>query len=258
LLLLRGRSREQVLAELRTRRRRAAPGPAGLPEQPGIAGRAADRDETDVGVDARDVFGGPPPTGPVPTPPLPPTVPGQPAPLPAGPSALPSAASSRTLENDLLMLAADAARRAWELAVGAGDGGMALDRATDLARRADQLLGTPSFPALVARLGADGRVLARQGLAWRYGGAGGLAALDDDGAWTATQPLDVAIRNGGKTALAELTGSSPRVTRNRVTAGGAQLRLGRDGLWYPYTKDGSAWDPAGPADLDPVRAAAVL
>lgn len=48
---------------------------------------------------------------------------------------------------------------------------------------------------------------------------------------------------------------------NRWTVEGrdAQLRLSREGLWYPYTKDRGAWWPAGPPDADPaVVLAAVL
>jgi uncharacterized Zn finger protein len=306
LLLLRGRGRDEVLAGLRARRRAAA-GSAGQAGRVGgtgaaavgsFAGAAAD----DPGMDARAVFAAAPPSVPIPPPPLPADRPGQPTVPLAEP---PASEGGYPAPEDLLALAADAASRAWELAVGVGDGGLGLDTDADLARRAASLLDTPAFPGLAARAKKNHQELTRWALAWRYGGAGGLDALRDDGAWvaaavsgagdsdgagpsgpavddtadtdedaaadaaadggstggvggsTAAQPTATAVA-AGKAALAERTGGRPRVTRNRVTAGGAQLRLGRDGRWYPFTKSGTAWDPAGPPDADPATAASIL
>ena len=53
-------------------------------------------------------------------------------------------------------------------------------------------------------------------------------------------------------------GTRARVTRNRVTAGRMQLRLGRDFLWYPYLRSDGDWEPAGPPKPDPAAAAAAL
>src|ERR1700677_996285 len=83
LLLLRGRSRDQVLAGVRARRR-GAPGndgtavPATAAGVEVVAGRAAG----DEGVDARSAFNVPLPWADIPVPPLPPARPGQPAALP--------------------------------------------------------------------------------------------------------------------------------------------------------------------------------
>jgi len=44
----------------------------------------------------------------------------------------------------------------------------------------------------------------------------------------------------------ELLGPSARARQNRLTTGDEQLRLGRDGHWYPYRRTRSGWDPDGP------------
>jgi uncharacterized Zn finger protein len=296
LLLLRGRGRDEVLAALRARRRPASAAGAaagGRPAGAAAAGLAAE----DAGVDARAVFAAPP-SAPAPLPPLPAARPGQPVMLLAEPPG-----AGYPAPGDLLALAADAASRAWELAVGVGDGGLGLSVDADLARRAAQLLGTPAFAGLAAQARKNHQELAHWALAWRYGGAGGLDALRDDGAWvaaamsesgsgvgevraaaaedsaaeaaadsdaeadtsadtdtggsTAGVPAELAMA-AGKATLAERTGGRPRVTRNRVTSGATQLRLGRDRRWYPYAKSGTAWVPAGPPDSDPALAASVL
>ena len=79
------------------------------------------------------------------------------------------------LRDDLLSLAADAARRAWELAVGlTPDAGLSLEADRDLARRAEMRSSTPAFAALAATAASAGTELTRQALAWRYGAASGL------------------------------------------------------------------------------------
>jgi uncharacterized Zn finger protein len=160
LLLLRGRTRDQVLAGVRTRRR-GAPGETHAGAR--ATGRAAHDDE---GVDARAAFDAPVPLTEIPAPPLPPARPGQPAALPVDPPAWRAG-----LGSDLLELAADAAARAWETAVGlSADAGLGLSADADLARRAARALGTPAFGPIAARSGIGGRELARQALAWRHGG----------------------------------------------------------------------------------------
>jgi len=137
-------------------------------------------------------------------------------------------------------LASDAAQRAWQLAVGLdADAGMSLDADAALARRAERTLGTPAFSALAERSGIDGHELARRGLAWRHGGLGGLELLyvewdPDIGAADAADLLKAA-----RVALRDASGTKARLVRNRITAGRAQLRLGRDLLWYPYSRSPS-------------------
>jgi hypothetical protein len=207
-------------------------------------------------VDARAALAAGPHPGPVPIPPLPPRRPGHPAALPLEPPPWHGG-----LREDLLALAADAATRAWELAVGlSADAGLGLGPDADLARRADQALGSAAFSVLVSRCGVDGRELARLGLAWRHGGATGLEVLHNE--WdpaTANEEASTAeLLKSSQATLRDATGTAATVVRNRVTAGSVQLRLGRDLLWYPYARSDGDWEPAGPPQPDPARAAEVL
>jgi uncharacterized Zn finger protein len=266
-LLLRGRTRGEVLAGLRARRRGGED--TGLPSGEGHE-PAADREapvggealtgrnapgRSDQGVDARAALGAPAPGRPVPVPPVPQPRPGHPAALPVDPPPWRAA-----LREDLLCLAADAARRAWELASGISrDGSLGLGADADLARRADQALGTPAFAKLAERGGVDPRDLARRGLAWRHGGVTGLEVLDASWEPAADESSDAAeLLKAARIALREATGAAVSVRGNQVTAGGIQLRLGRDLLWYPYALSEGWWEPAGPPQTDPVRAAEVL
>jgi uncharacterized Zn finger protein len=257
LLLLRGRTRDQVLAGVRTRRR-GAPGeaPAGTPDRvaagarAGGAGRAAD----DAGVDAREAFGAPVPWAEIPAPPLPPARPGQPAALPVDPPAWRAG-----LGGDLLELASDAAARAWEMAVGlSADAGLGLGTDADLARRAARVLGTPAFGPMAARSGIGARELARQALAWRHGGPAGLELLHREWDPAAEEPGSADLLKAARTALRSKTGAAESVRGNTVTAGRLQLRLGRDLRWYPYARSDGDWEPSGPPESDPARAVASL
>jgi hypothetical protein len=42
-----------------------------------------------------------------------------------------------------------------------------------------------------------------------------------------------------------------RAWRNRLTRGGLQLRLGRDGQWYRFVRSGSHWVLDSPPSPDP-------
>jgi uncharacterized Zn finger protein len=268
-LLLRGRTRGEVLAGLRLRRRGAdlfratAPGSEAADSKQADGadtggahadGAEADEAARDRGVDARTVLAAAPPSGPIPVPPLPPKRPGHPAALPVDPPPWRSG-----LRDDLRALASDAAQRAWQLAVGLdADAGMSLDADADLARRAERALGTPAFSALAERSGIDGHELARRGLAWRHGGPGGLELLHVE--WDPdTDAADAAdLLKAARVALRDASGTTARLARNRITAGRAQLRLGRDLLWYPYSWSDGDWEPAGPPQSDPARAAESL
>ena len=267
-LLLRGRTRGEVLAGLRARRRGLTvtwPGAPGQDAARAVArapdGRAAggapdghSHAPADPGVDARAALLSGATPGPVPVPPLPAARPGHPAALPMDPPAWRAG-----LRDDLLALAADAARRAWEVAAGlTPDAGLSLDQESDLARRAEHALGTPDFAALAANSGISGQELTRQALAWRYGATAGLEVLRnewDPGAEAADAPE---LMKAARTALRDAAGAPARVTRNRVTAGRLQLRLGRDLLWYPYARSAEEWEPAGPPQPEPARATETL
>ena len=246
LFLLRGRTRDQVLAGIRARRRGAVQA-----IRPGTeAGDDADAG-SDQGVDARTAFAAPESVRPVPSVPLPPRRPGAPAALPVDPPPWRSG-----LREDLLELAADAASRAWEMAVGlSADAGLSLDADADLARRAARALGTQAFGALAARSGVGERDLARQALAWRQGGLAGLDSLYAEWDPAADDPDDAGLLTAARAALRAKTGAAQAaVQRNRVTAGRLQLRLGRDLRWYPYARSDDGWEPSGTPDADPVQA----
>lgn len=233
LLLLRGRARDEVLTGMRTRR--GGTGTTRTPKEP----------DRDSGIPAREAYAaaGRPLPSPLPVVPVPPPRPGRPVPLIAD-----APAGSPIDGATLTALATDAAIRAHELALGGGDGGLGLDRAADLARRASSLIGSLDFDPLARRVGLPGRELLRRALAWRYGGPSGLATLVNS--W---QPESEDLTEGRA-----VLGSTARGWRNRVTAGPRQLRLDPEGRWHPYRRVAGDWDPAGPPDPDPAVAAAEL
>jgi uncharacterized Zn finger protein len=259
LFLLRGRTRDQVLAGIRARRRGAVPGQAATPGDRAADGAlesasqpvADSQPAADEGVDARTAFGAPESAAPIPAVPLPPRRPGAPAALPVDPPPWRSG-----LRQDLLELAADAAVRAWEMAVGlSADAGLSLDPDADLARRAGRALGTPAFAALAARSGVGERDLARRALAWRQGGSAGLDLLRAEWDPAADDPDAAELLAAARAALRAKTGAAQAVIRgNRVTAGRLQLRLGRDLRWYPYARSDDDWEPSGAAEADPAQA----
>jgi uncharacterized Zn finger protein len=253
LFLLRGRTRDQVLAGVRSRRRSGPPGQAAT--DTARTPPTASQPTADEGVDARAAFGAPESAAPIPAVPLPPRRPGAPAALPVDPP--PWRAG---LREDLVELAADAASRAWEMAVGlSADAGLSLDPGADLARRAARALGTPAFAALAARSGVGERDLARQALAWRQGGLAGLESLDAEWDPAAGDPDAVRLLTAARAALRDKTGAAQAVIRgNRVTAGRLQLRLGRDLRWYPYARSDDDWEPSGAPEADPAQALADL
>jgi uncharacterized Zn finger protein len=257
LLLLRGRTRDQVLAGIRARRRGTMPGPAPVPgtDRAGTGTPTVTRQSaTDDGVDARTAFGAPQPSAPIPAVPLPPRRPGAPAALPVDPPPWRSG-----LREDLVELAADAADRAWEMAMGlSADAGLNLPPDADLVRRAARALGTPAFATLAARSGVGARGLARQALAWRQGGLTGLESLRAEWDPAAEDPDAVGLLTAARSALRAKTGAQETIRGNQVTAGHLQLRLGRDLRWYPYARSDEDWEPSGSPDTDPARALADL
>jgi uncharacterized Zn finger protein len=255
LLMLRGRTRDQVLAGVRARRRGApadtdtAVGSA--PTSEALQLRATD----DEGVDARAAFSAPTPSAEIPAPPLPPARPGQPAALPVDPPAW-----RADLGSDLFELAADATARAWEMAVGlSADSGLGLSADVDLARRAGRALGTPTFVKLAVRSGVGARELARQALAWRNGGLAGLELLHSEWDPATEEPEAPELLRAARSALRAKNGGAETVVEgNRITTGRLQLRLGRDLRWFPYARSDGDWEPSGPPDPDPARAIADL
>ncbi len=236
LFLLRGKSRDELLAGVRRRR---AQGVAG-PEAAAVADTAVDAGwEGDAGVVAHQAW------APRERPdraavalPAPPRHPGRPALAfdPAPPGAGVDAGA-------LLALAVDAARRAWGLATQGGPCGPELSFEQDCARWAASMIeGVPApigLEELARRAGVTRRELFLWGLAWRAGGPGALDALVEP--WV---PQPSALAPGRK-----LLGPGARASANRVTLGDRQLRLGRDGRWYGYRKARGAWEPESQALL---------
>lgn len=222
LLLLRGRQKDELLSALRARRSVGSE-PLAIKPQP-------------VGVVAKAAFARTP--GPIPKPVRPMNQPGAPTAV----LVLEPPRQSGVDGKDLVALATDAAGRAWELAAGDGDGGLHLTREQDLARRAADLLGTPGLADLAHRAGLTARQLTNWAVAWREGGAGGLAAAADRPA-----DLDPSVLAEGLEVLDGV------IEGNRITAARAQLRLGADGLWYLFTKQFSDWVLSAPPSPDPAE-----
>ena len=221
LLLMRGRGERELLDELQRRNARHVPVPASPPGTPAAVAYA--REVAPLPADPPD----PGPLDPVTRPAV--------APAPGlGPHAL-----------DLLAL--DAAGRARELLV-AAEPPPVLDEWQDTVRLA------ATHPGVLDRLGGAAGRLPRAVRAWEYGGAAGLAALEQ--VWSPLRAQTAALRD----ALAEAAVPDPAVWRNRwtVTGPGIQLRYGRDGRWYPYRAEPDGWWPAGPPERDPAAVLADL
>jgi hypothetical protein len=243
LLLLRGRNRDQMLAGIRARRAAARSDGGGPPVPPAGSARStrSARSGVDAGVVATAAFSADRP--PLPHPPLPPGHPSQPAPL-----ASDAPTDSPVTADELQALAADAAERAWALATGESDGGLSLSADEDLARRAADALGTGAFPEIARRSSLPPADLMRGVLAWRHGGAGAVAVLDDR--WD--PPAEVL--DDARAALVAAGTAQVRVDGNRVLGTGIQLRYGRDRRWYRFEQRGTTWHVAAVApDPDPAR-----
>ncbi|MET7730262.1 SWF or SNF family helicase [Streptomyces sp. NPDC005402] len=114
---------------------------------------------------------------------------------------------------------------------------------------------------LVERLGTgsgrDPESLAQATRAWELGGADALSVLEEE--WEPSgSPLARACAALDSAWEEEDERPSLTSTGNRWTVVGAptQVRLGRDGRWWPYRKERERWILAGPAALDPATALA--
>lgn len=237
LLLLRGRDRDTVLAEVRRRR---SGGDAGGDGRHG-AGASGAAVEVDPGVRAADAWTWVP--VPPPRPPAPRPTPSRPAPWASDPP--PDAPFTAT---GLHELAADAVERAWAVARGEGDAGLDLPADADLARRAARALGTDRWAPLVEASGRSDRDLRQLGGAWRLGGATALAALTEP-PWRADPLVMSAARDAVGAALKRYGAVAVRDNRLTIPAIDVQLRLGRDGRWWRFEKQSGRWElAAAPAD----------
>lgn len=216
LFLLRGRSRNDLLRDLRARRQHLSGA--------GAATRGADPASGLPGIDGASVYER--------------TV----APLPSLTGS--SAGSTAQIMTqppvdagldliDLRRLADDASRRARHALAGDGDLGLTLSSEHDAARR------VAAAPADIAQLNelsqslrCETQELAALAIAWRHGGRDAV-----DVARTTWAPSPDQMHQG-RFAL----GAKSRVSGNVVTSGGSQLRLDRNGSWWRFTAhDSLGW-----------------
>jgi hypothetical protein len=156
----------------------------------------------------------------------------------------------------LRSLAADAAARAFAVATGAGDGALCYSFEEDLARRAASMLDAggaahrgphgggrrDELGDLARRAGLAPKELLRRALVWRDCGRPGIAVL------LGSFEVGEGDVRRARVYLGAVAGAGARISvrQNRVTAGDRQLRIGRDGRWYPYRKgSGGTFEPAG-------------
>ena len=85
-----------------------------------------------------------------------------------------------------------------------------------------------------------------------------LSVLEEE--WTVEGEVLARARAALDSAWEEDERPVLRTTRNRwtVVGTGSQLRLGRDGRWWPYRKRSGRWVPAGQAAQDPATALALM
>ncbi|MEV5610118.1 SWF or SNF family helicase [Streptomyces sp. NPDC052225] len=245
LLLLRGRGEHALLDELQVRSAARAEPVAAPPREA-------------EGVDAAEAYASALVLPPLPGPPELPAEPGLPpsldteTPAPAGTdaAALEFLAAQAAVEAHGLLaeaLSADHGRRAPrpELAVG---------------QDAVRLAAAGPQRHIAARLaegsGRDTEGLALAVRAWEHGGAVALAVLEEE--WTPDAQAAARARAALAAAWDDDERPAFKAARGRWTVSGspAQLRLGRDGRWWPYRKERGRWAPAGPAASDPASALA--
>ncbi|USQ86814.1 SWF or SNF family helicase [Streptomyces phaeoluteigriseus] len=250
LLLLRGRAEQALLADLQARSTAEPAEAAPTPQQ---------------GVDAVEAYL----AGHV-LPPLPavPELPGQPgvppsldteAP-PAGvvePAALEilaarTAAQAHVLLAEALRGGAERLAPAWALTVGEDAVRLAAGRPGD----ADTAQWVLNRLAAGSRRGREQLALAVR--AWRTGGVSALSVLEEE--WVVEGEALARARAALDTAWEEDERPVLRARGNRWTVVGSagQLRLGRDGRWWPYRKERGRWVPAGDAARDPATALAAV
>lgn len=147
-------------------------------------------------------------------------------------------------------------------ALGAGHEQRPLETELTMAQDAVRLaLGNPSGAVsdrLAAGSGRSREQLATAVRAWRLGGTAALSVLEEE--WTVKGEQLARARAALDSAWDEDERPTLRAIRNRWTVVGAdnQLRLGRDGRWWPYRKQSGRWVPAGRAAQDPATALALM
>lgn len=252
LLLILGRDEQQLMDELGRRNAARAASSA-------ASSQVSAAPSPPAGVPAKDAFAArdvlPPLPGPLPAPSHPGPVPELSTSAADGPGLDPLA---------LELLAADTAQRAQRLLLDALEQRHAETApAPGLTPWQDtvRLAAVHRDPELSARLCGGDVTPSRLAAAvqgWRQGGAAGLEVQERSWSPPAGQ------LQHARAALREDWGDGApprlRIWRNRCTVDGRglQLRLGQDGLWYPYAKQDGGWLPSGTPEADPAAALAAL
>jgi uncharacterized Zn finger protein len=127
-----------------------------------------------------------------------------------------------------------------------------------LAQDAVRLAAGGPGPDALDRLGAgSGRTREAMAVAvraWRLGGAAALSVLEEE--WAVEGDTLARARAALESAWEEDERPSLRARANRWTVVGAphQLRLDREGRWWPYRREHDRWVPVGGACQDPATA----
>ncbi len=247
LLLMRGRGERALLDEVHNRS--AGPDDAG-------AGASAEPE----GVDAAEAYGAGDILPALPAPPRLPEAPGIPPALdteaPPAPGVDPAA-----LEFLATRTAVEAHRLLAE-ALGAGHERRPVEAEPTVAQDAVRLAAGSPSGAVSERLaqgsGRNQEQLASAVRAWRHGGSAALSVLEEE--WTVEGEVLARARAALDAAWDEDERPALRAARNRWTVvdAGSQVRLGRDGRWWPYRKRSGRWMSAGPAAQDPATALASI
>lgn len=242
LLLMRGRGEHALLDALQERSRTAGREGAGRPP----------------GVDAAEAYATGALLPPLPAVPELPEAPGVPPSLDAE-TAPPPGVDPEALSLLASRTAAEA-HRLLARAVRPGHETDAVEAELTVAQDAVRLAVGDPEPSVAARL-ADGTERDEESLsaavrAWRHGGAAALSVLEES--WTVEGETLARARAALRSAWDEDERPSLRARANRWTVAGAplQLRLGRDGRWWPFRREAGRWVPAGGGAPDPASALA--
>ncbi|MGQ4360850.1 SWF or SNF family helicase [Streptomyces sp. SAS_272] len=115
---------------------------------------------------------------------------------------------------------------------------------------------TAATERLAAGSGRSGEQLASAVRAWRHGGPAALSVLEEE--WAVEGDALTRARAALEAAWEDDERPVLRARANwwTVVDEACQLRLGRDGRWWPYREEGGRWTPAGDAADDPATALA--
>ncbi|MGW0813066.1 SWIM zinc finger family protein [Streptomyces viridiviolaceus] len=241
LLLMRGRGERALLGALQTH--------GGAPAE------GASRPE---GVDAAEAYAAGHVLPPPPAAPRLPQAPGVPPSLDT--ETVPAPAVDPAALSFLASRAAAEAHRLLAEALRSGHDRHAVDGEPTAAEDAVRLAAGGPGPAVLERL-AEGSGRSWEALdtavrAWRLGGRAALAVLEDE--WEVEGDVLARARAALESAWDEGERPSLRARANRWTVVDApyQLRLDRDGRWWPYREERGHWVPVADACQDPATALA--